>query len=587
MHDNLNETANKIADIVKSYLVQTQDDRFEPEGRVFLEKQISAFLSAGEPVRFVLPGFPCKSPNIVDKTFGVLPDYGDVISINRLESLAKAIQALYEPGCQVTILSDGTTFNDIVEVPDTTRKEYNQQLRALIQSPYIEWKALGDFLPETRSDDDTRKALIKSAGLPYKGIADFIKRVGNHDELAATHDKVCSYLYNDVRLNRQPQQSNEDYLNSVAEKAYQMMYRGQALSALVERAFPDAIRLSVHQYDNDGPKFTFGFADGLATVRQPWHSVPVLSASGNVSLLGHASVDKDHHVLVTYQGHPWVYVETGDASARKFDYELLKQPLFGLKIDDPQGLGVEALSPAFLAFLSAQFGFVCIKGVQFERSEQLESFCQPFGEIFQWQFGAVHVVKPEEKPSGFVHSLEKTPIHWDLSMIRLDHEQVGGNPWFTAERFMLYCKTPPKKGEGSTTVVDGRIVMDMVGPDVVKKWEDVHITYNTPMTYFGGKPRTYPLVYAHPKTGKKAFRYQEGSDSELQKFTVEVEGVSGQESQAFIEELDRLVYDERCMIAHDWDQGDLLIIDNWQTLHGRLSMTEASRGRELWRVQVF
>jgi len=45
MHDNLNETAGKIADIVKSYLVQAQDDRFEPEGRVFLEKQISAFLS--------------------------------------------------------------------------------------------------------------------------------------------------------------------------------------------------------------------------------------------------------------------------------------------------------------------------------------------------------------------------------------------------------------------------------------------------------------------------------------------------------------------------------------------------------------
>ncbi|QKO12759.1 hypothetical protein HAT91_01101 [Dickeya solani] len=62
MHDNLNETAGKIADIVKSYLVQAQDDRFEPEGRIFLEKQISAFLHASEPVRFVLPGFPCKSP---------------------------------------------------------------------------------------------------------------------------------------------------------------------------------------------------------------------------------------------------------------------------------------------------------------------------------------------------------------------------------------------------------------------------------------------------------------------------------------------------------------------------------------------
>ncbi|WEE77613.1 TauD/TfdA family dioxygenase [Comamonas testosteroni] len=122
---------------------------------------------------------------------------------------------------------------------------------------------------------------------------------------------------------------------------------------------------------------------------------------------------------------------------------------------------------------------------------------------------------------------------------------------------------------------------------LMREWESIDVTYDTRMTYFGGCPRTYPLVFKHPNRDEKVFRYQEGSESELQKFTVTVEGYSKADSDALISEINELIYDERCMVAHEWSAGDLIFVDNWLTLHGRLPMTDRSKSRELWRVQVY
>jgi pyoverdine/dityrosine biosynthesis protein Dit1/alpha-ketoglutarate-dependent taurine dioxygenase len=544
-------------------------------------------MDSGSPIRFVLPGFPCKSPNLIDKSFGVMPDLGEAISLKRLHSLAEEINDIYEHGCHISVLSDGTTFNDIVEVPDGTREEYNRKLRELLPSPIISWFGLRDFIAGD-TEDDTRKNLMKSACLPYRSLDELIRAARSDQHLRAAHDNLCSYLYNDVRLNRSASQSEDDYLHCVSHKAYEMMHRGMALNALIDRSFPDAIRLSVHQYSNEGPKYTFAFMEGAEKVVQPWHSVPVISMSGHITLKGHAHVDKETHALVRFNGEPWCYIEVDNPQVCSLGFNLLKLPTFGLEVSGLDTLDIRAiLSPELLAHLSEQFGFLCLRDIDFKEKSELVDFCEPFGTIYQWKFGPVHVVKPEDKPDGFVHSLEKTPIHWDLSMLPLEHEQVKKDPWFTATKFMLYCKTPPQPGEGQTTVVDGRIVLDMVGGKLVKEWESTNITYDTRMTYFGGCPRTYPLVHIHPIKGDKVFRYQEGSESELQKFTVTVDEYAQSDSDELIAQINKLIYDDRCMIAHDWRAGDLIIVDNWLTLHGRLPMSEGSRSRELWRVQVF
>lgn len=576
---NNQKCISDITDVFASYLLTTPEDAFEDEGRAALERKLARFINTSRPIEIILPGFPCKSPNVGSKCFGSQPDFGDVMALKRLDSLGQKINALYAGGCVLTVLSDGRTFNDILGIPDADRRDYNERLRSLITSHILRWESLSSFFPDATSDAAIRQQLVESAQLPSTDE--------QTPEEAAAYDKLFAFLRDDLAFLRTPAQSDEEYRNLIAEKTRAMTLRGKALNALIERAFPEAIRLSVHQYSNSGPKYTFAFAEGLQQVIQPWHAVPVLSLDGTLSLLRKSRVDSARHVLIQHDGKPWLYAEIDNPAVQTFHFNLIKQPSFGLVISKPRGMGIGALSPEFLATLSRQFGFVCIKQANFASQDDLTDFCRPYGEIYEWSFGPVHVVKPADTPKGFVHSLEKTPIHWDLSMLPLHHEKVKEDEWFTTHRFMLYCHTPPARGEGQTTVVDCRIALDLVGPEVTRQWASTQITYNTEKTYFGGHPRTYPLVYRHPETNEQVLRYQEGSESALQKFMVSVDGMEPAESDALIESVNDLVYRPECMIVHDWEAGDLLVIDNWITLHGRLPMSEASRNRELWRVQTY
>ena len=155
--------------------------------------------------------------------------------------------------------------------------------------------------------------------------------------------------------------------------------------------------------------------------------------------------------------------------------------------------------------------------------DKLVEFSAQFGTPYIWQFGAVHKVKPEEDADGFVHSFEELPLHWDLSMLPADNEFVRKNPRFSASLFALYCKTAPQHGEGQTTLVDARNILRQVPLATLAEWEKLDIRYHTKFTYFGGDARVYPLVEAHPETGEAVLRFQENSNSELQKFFVDVE----------------------------------------------------------------
>ncbi|MGE8394053.1 L-tyrosine/L-tryptophan isonitrile synthase family protein [Pseudomonas sp. BIGb0427] len=576
-----------VSDVLAGYLLKDNDDRFDAAGRANLAVSLARFYDQQAPVRLVLPGFPCKSPNARDQTFGTMPDYGEAMAIERLDQLGQDIAALHAPGCVVSILSDGTTFNDIVGVPDDLRKAYNQALRELCTTHTINWVSMEDLFPQASSADAVRATLVKQARLPWKNVEALIEQSRPDETLSHAHDKLCSHLYNDLRLCREAGQSEDEHLQQIGYKAYQMMFRGQALNAAVNRFFPDDIRLSVHQYDNAGPKFTVALADGLTRVSSPWHAVPVRHLDGSQTLRGRAEVDVDKHVLVQYQGRPWLYHESTGEALQGFEFELQKRPLFGLVVRDPLGLGFERFSTQLLEALVETFGFVCLRGCRFEDRESFARDCERFGTIYQWAFGKVHVVKPADKPEGVVHSLEKTPLHWDLNMLPDSDAQVQRDPKFCASKFMLYCKTAPQPGEGQTTIVDSRNALRKVGNQVARLWQAVDITYYTRMTYFGGSPRHYSLVDLHPRTGERILRYQEGTDSSLQTLSQEVQGFEAQAQQALLEQLNALVYDDECLIAHDWVEGDLVLIDNYQTLHGRLPMSPASASRELWRVQVY
>jgi pyoverdine/dityrosine biosynthesis protein Dit1 len=65
----------------------------------------------GESIKMLLPGFPFKSPNNKTKVLGVLPDLGEELALKRLDGIASAIDAIYEPGAEIHITSDGLVYN--------------------------------------------------------------------------------------------------------------------------------------------------------------------------------------------------------------------------------------------------------------------------------------------------------------------------------------------------------------------------------------------------------------------------------------------------------------------------------------------
>ncbi|MEI2387748.1 L-tyrosine/L-tryptophan isonitrile synthase family protein [Breoghania sp. JC706] len=575
-----------LSSIIGSYLVIADGDKFENEGKRRLEETLSTFVDNDRPVEIVLPGFPFKSLNFHAKTSGPKPDYGEVLALRRLDEMCQAIVSAYPRGVSLTVVSDGTTFNDIIGVSDADRRFYDEEVRTLWSSPHIRWASLEDLVGRDGTSVELRAGLIEKAALPYADLSAFIEAVGKDAKLTAAHDQMCNFLYNDLRPRCDEGIDEEAYFAQIRDKSYEMMYRSQALSAVLNQTYPEAVRLSVHQYDNSGPKYTFAFIEGAAQASAPWHKVTHRDLEGRLSYIDHARIDPARAFAIHRDGQVWIYQESDENVDPAVRLSIVRPPQFGLLIEGDAPGSALGFSPRLMKSLVSFFSFVCMRDCGFEDRQELVEYCQPFGDIYQWHFGPVHVVQPEEKPTGFVQSLEKTPIHWDLSMLPLDHERVKDDEWFCADLFMLYCRTPPQSGEGQTVLVDGREILHQVGPETVELWRSTNITYNTKMTYFGGHPRTYPLVHTHPFTKEPILRYQEGSRSQYQTFSQEVEGLAPDESAKFIEDMNQRIYAAKVCYEHDWKAGDLILVDNYLALHGRNPMTEASSQRELWRVQT-
>lgn len=55
-------------------------------------------IQKGKTIHVVLPAFPFKSPNRVDKVLGSFPDLGEKLALARLEGLCLAIEGIYSGG---------------------------------------------------------------------------------------------------------------------------------------------------------------------------------------------------------------------------------------------------------------------------------------------------------------------------------------------------------------------------------------------------------------------------------------------------------------------------------------------------------
>ena len=170
-----------------------------------------------------------------------------------------------------------------------------------------------------------------------------------------------------------------------------------------------------------------------------------------------------------------------------------------------------------------------------------------------------------------------------------DHTNQERPPKFT----ILYAVEVPDKG-GATSVCNSRAAYEALPEELRRRITGMQ-TENTLISSARFKianpdilkdqmasktpPMVHPLVRTHPESGTKAVWFHKSK-------TERVIGMTPEETQDFLQDLtDRVTQPQFCY-AHQYQKGDLLIIDDRQSLHKAGFDFDPTQHRRLYRMLV-
>jgi alpha-ketoglutarate-dependent taurine dioxygenase len=256
--------------------------------------------------------------------------------------------------------------------------------------------------------------------------------------------------------------------------------------------------------------------------------------------------------------------------------ELVAQDLrpFGRVLTAP-GADLRDIAPATLEEWTVAAKVLVLRGFPLLSTEDLVAYGKSWGEVLMWDFGAVLDLVIEEDPKNYLFSRSDVPFHWDGAFAHAD-------PRF----FLFQCVRAPKVGGGGETVFsDTTAVIRAAGEDLVEQWARTEVRYRTEkLRHYGGEI-SRPLLAKHSVTGESIMRYNEPLDPSryLNPVWATVDGLS--EADAFLADLSTRLHDPAVCYAHEWRDGDIVVVDNQALLHGRNAF-RGNSSRHLQRIQI-
>ncbi|KAM0511127.1 hypothetical protein ACHAPE_010216 [Trichoderma viride] len=288
------ELSRQILAIIFEYALNKFDDSMDRLGAgipKFLAV-IDAFVMAKKQVLMCLPAFPFKSANKQYKVLGVLPDKAEEIAVERLNIMCVRIGKIYAPGAKLTIISDGLVYNDLLSIPDRHTWAYGEALRAMVlqkgftQIDFSRIKDLVDFpLPDQLDEikyvanaTNFRRVLLNKYG---KEDHDIDSEIAEKPDTLMTYRGYCRFLESDLQyiFPLQAGRTSNGYKRSVKFLAKEMLLRGYAFAGAVKNAFPDHLRLSIHQSTGEH-KLSMALLNSKTGFTTPWHCSIALMADG-------------------------------------------------------------------------------------------------------------------------------------------------------------------------------------------------------------------------------------------------------------------------------------------------------------------
>lgn len=252
---------------------------------------------------------------------------------------------------------------------------------------------------------------------------------------------------------------------------------------------------------------------------------------------------------------------------------------FGLLIQpDNRQRDVRQLDLSSLRDLFAQHQLLVLRGFnRFTDTDDFAAYCEQWGDIALWPFGKVLDLQEQDKPEDHIFDHRYVPLHWD-GMYR---PQIP-------EYQIFHCMKAPLPGQGGrTTFANTRLILQDAAPELRHWWSQVTGTYQRSMAFYQSKTSS-PLITAHPYRDYEVIRYNEPPTSDetfINPPDLAFSGLKEEDLPSLHQSLTEMLYATNYHYAHTWQDGDILIADNFTLLHGREAFVSQSP-RHLQRVHV-
>lgn len=238
--------------------------------------KISEALQRGEAPIFVLPAFPGKSPNL-NKVLGYLPDEAEREALRFLGRICSRVRSFYTPGIRVLICSDGRVFSDVVGMEETHVTAYKEEMKKLIKDlrlPDISTFDLDDCYPGL-GYLEMREKLLSHYGPSLPELKEKVREGGVEKQM---YLGITRFLFEDA-LTPHQSKSRAAIQREARSRAYEVIQRSNAWSELIEKIFPEAVRLSIHPQACGSKKLGIRLI-GEESWITPWHGVLVKGPFG-------------------------------------------------------------------------------------------------------------------------------------------------------------------------------------------------------------------------------------------------------------------------------------------------------------------
>ncbi|MEV4318842.1 TauD/TfdA family dioxygenase [Actinocrispum sp. NPDC049592] len=262
--------------------------------------------------------------------------------------------------------------------------------------------------------------------------------------------------------------------------------------------------------------------------------------------------------------------------------EVVMEPVepFGLLItSNVPGADIGRPLVDLLPGLARNEKIVVLRGFRsFPDAVDFDAFARRLGKPMEWPFGTVLELVEHEDPADSVFSNGFLPFHWDgMYVSHIPEFQV------------FSCVEAPGGDDGGRTVfADTTAILDGAGERERDLWSKITITYTIRQAaHYGGRAKS-PLVVPHPAEGYPTIRFNEPMPKDedvVNRSELTIEGVEPEDANHALAHLQAALYDPRYNYRHAWQEGDVVIANNYALLHTR-ERYRSHAPRHLRRIHI-